>query len=240
MNPAPRGRHLLHSHCGETPCSMQVLGCVIEAEAQALAFIALMRTIPKPSRGSSSKPSPVTSPNVGQRTAKTLYVLHEPSRSGRAIVPTSWGPANGTRGSRTPGCAPAACGWARPRCHTRFSPSPQRRDSSSRSADKQRGFRRSCTLPAVDKKQPSSRRRHRPWGSVALQQGHACVEFTDTSMASLNMKGSRYFIDILNFLLGSSCVSGGWRDQQFDQRAQQRFAPLSYIVNELEEPQVKG
>jgi hypothetical protein len=41
-------------------------------------------------------------------------------------------------------------------------------------------------------------------------------------------------------LFGSSCVSGGWRNQQFDQRTQQRFAPLSYIVNELEEPQVKG
>ena len=40
--------------------------------------------------------------------------------------------------------------------------------------------------------------------------------------------------------VGSSCVSGGWRDQQFDQRTQQRFAPFLDIVNELEEPQVKG
>src|SRR5271157_5437164 len=39
--------------------------------------------------------------------------------------------------------------------------------------------------------------------------------------------------------VGSSCVSGGWRDQQFDQRTQQRFAPFSNIVNELEEPEVK-
>ena len=40
--------------------------------------------IPKPSPGSSSKPSPVTSPNAGQRMAKTLYVWHVASRSGRA------------------------------------------------------------------------------------------------------------------------------------------------------------
>src|SRR5208337_806218 len=39
--------------------------------------------------------------------------------------------------------------------------------------------------------------------------------------------------------LGSSCVSGGWREQQFNQRTQQCFAPFSNIVNELKEPQVK-
>jgi len=33
---------------------------------------------------------------------------------------------------------------------------------------------------------------------------------------------------------GSSCVSGGWRDQQFNQRTQQRFSPFTNIVNELE------
>src|SRR5208283_4612610 len=41
------------------------------------------------------------------------------------------------------------------------------------------------------------------------------------------------------FSVGSSCVSGGWRDKQFNQRTQQRFAPFSNIVNELKEPQVK-
>src|SRR5271167_4647859 len=40
-------------------------------------------------------------------------------------------------------------------------------------------------------------------------------------------------------LVGSSCVSGGWREQQFNQRTQQCFAPFSNIVNELKEPQVK-
>src|SRR5208337_4242784 len=67
-----------------------------------------------------------------------------------------------------------------------------------------------------------------------LSSGHA--DWLPTvSLASLfpAYKGIRFHD-------GSSCVSGGWRDQQFDQRAQQRFAPLSYIVNELEEPQVKG
>jgi hypothetical protein len=39
---------------------------------------------------------------------------------------------------------------------------------------------------------------------------------------------------------GSSRVSGGWLDQQLNQRTQQRFAPFSNVVNELEEPQVKG
>src|SRR5271165_5092400 len=38
---------------------------------------------------------------------------------------------------------------------------------------------------------------------------------------------------------GSSCVSGGWREQQFNQRTQQCFAPFSNLVNELKEPQVK-
>jgi hypothetical protein len=34
-----------------------------------------------------------------------------------------------------------------------------------------------------------------------------------------------------SYTKGSSCVSGGWRDQQFNQRTQQRFAPFSNIVN---------
>src|SRR5260370_12339192 len=38
---------------------------------------------------------------------------------------------------------------------------------------------------------------------------------------------------------GSSCVSGGWRDQQFDQRSQQRFAASSDIVNTLKEPEIE-
>jgi|GEM_PF-3655001 len=42
-----------------------------------------------------------------------------------------------------------------------------------------------------------------------------------------------------SYTKGSPCVSGGWRDQQFNQRTQQRFAPFSNIVNELKEPQVK-
>ena len=41
------------------------------------------------------------------------------------------------------------------------------------------------------------------------------------------------------YFAGSSCVSGGWREQQFNQRTQQCFAPFSNIVNELKEPQVK-
>ena len=37
----------------------------------------------------------------------------------------------------------------------------------------------------------------------------------------------------------SSCVSGTWPDQQFDQRAEQRLAPLPDVVHELEEAQVQ-
>ena len=39
--------------------------------------------------------------------------------------------------------------------------------------------------------------------------------------------------------LRSSCVSGGWRDQQFDQGPEQRLAALPHIVHELEEAQIE-